>query len=107
MRRSKRRIYLQRESDNKRGSDSIRVMGKSKGWFFEVKKCLGYVPADIARKLVITGAEDRVKVRLQSIYIAGKDSSYIRFDLMGPMDVYKDYCSLDKAMLLANRHQKV
>lgn len=93
VRRSKRRLYLQREPANKHDSHAIKVIGKSKGLFFEANKCIGYVPADIARKLVLTGLEDKVKARLQLIYREGKGPLNIRFDLLGPLDDYQKYCS--------------
>jgi hypothetical protein len=84
--RRKRRIYLQRVSDQKIDPNVIRVIGKSKGWLFESQKCIGYVPENIANKLVITEMEDNVTARLQLIAIEDKDSIHIRFDLLVPMD---------------------
>jgi hypothetical protein len=93
VKRSMRKIYLQTEPGNKRVSNTMRVMGKSKGWFFEVEKCIGYVPADIARKLVVSGMENKVKARLQMICIEDKDSIDIRFDVLGPTIDYERYCA--------------
>lgn len=90
---SKRSIYLQRGSDRNCDPNAIRVIGKSKGRFFEVKRCIGYVPANVAKKLVIAGLEDKVKARLQLIDTPGKDSTYIRFVLLGSIDDYEKYCS--------------
>ncbi|TNF92709.1 MAG: hypothetical protein EP297_13075 [Gammaproteobacteria bacterium] len=92
--RRNRRIYLQRESDNKNDSGAIKVMAKSKGWFLEARKCIGYVPADIVNTLVTTGMEDKVKARLQLIAIEDRDTINIRFDLLGPMDDYEEYSSI-------------
>lgn len=91
--RRKRRIYLQRVSDSKNDSNAIRVIGKSKGWFFESEKCLGYVPEDIAKHLVYRGMEDNVKARLQLIAIEDRNSINIRFDLLGPWDDFEKYDS--------------
>ena len=93
VRRSKRKIYLQPEPGNRQNSTAIRVIGKSRGWFFEVNNCIGYVPADIARKLVVTGIQDKVEARLQMIYLEDRDSSYIRFDILGSKDDYDAYSS--------------
>jgi hypothetical protein len=90
---SKRRIYLERVPDNKHQSNAIRVIGKSKGWVFERIKCIGYVPADIAKKLVLNGLEDKVKTRIQLVSIDDKNSIGIRFDILGPKDVCEKYCS--------------
>ena len=92
-RRSKRRISLEREQDRNSDSHAIRVIGKSRGWYFEAARCIGYVPADIADKLVDAGLDDKVKARLQLIYTEGRKSMGIRFDLLGPKDAYEKFCS--------------
>ena len=69
-----RKIHLQALPGNKPDSNTMKVMGKSKGWFVVVEKCIGYVPADIAMKLVASGMENKVIARLQLICIEDKDS---------------------------------
>jgi hypothetical protein len=93
VRRSNRKLYLQREPGSRKNPAAIRVIGKSQGWLFEARRCIGYVPADIARKLVVTGIEGKVQARLQMIYIEDRNSSYIRFDILGPKDNYAHYAS--------------
>ena len=93
VKRSKRRIYLKREPENKPDFSAIRVMGESTGWFFGARKCIGYVPADLARKLVISGIDAKVEAQLQMILVDGKDSVKIRFDLLGSSDDYEKYSS--------------
>ena len=93
VKRSMRKIHLQALPGNKRDSNTMKVMGKSKGWFFEVERCIGFVPADIARKLVVSGMENSVKVRLQMICIEDNDSINIRFDILGPTDDFERYCA--------------
>ena len=91
IKRRKRRIYLQREPDSGNDPAAIRVIGKSKGWFTEVQKCIGYVPADITERLINGCMEDKVKARLQMIAIEDRDSIDIRFNLLGPQDDYERY----------------
>ena len=93
--RSKRRIILEPASGHGHKDDpiAIRVIGKSKGWFFENSKCIGYVPADIAKKLMITDMGDKVIARLQLISIDYKHSIEIHFDILGPKDDYEKYSS--------------
>ena len=91
--RSKRRIILEPASGYKDDPIAIRVIGKSKGWFFENSKCIGYVPADIAKKLMITEMGDKVIARLQLISIDYKHSIEIRFNILGPKDDYEKYSS--------------
>ncbi len=93
LKRSKRRIYLERAPDNKHAPNAIRVIGKSKGWFLEKNKCIGYVPGDIAKKLVLNEMEDKVTTRLQLVSIDGKNSLEIRFDILGSKYFYEKYCS--------------
>jgi hypothetical protein len=92
--RHRRRIYLNRATDHADDPGAIRVIGKSKGWIFEKNECIGYVPTDIAYKLVHTDMEDKVKVRLYMILIDGKDSIKIHFDIFGPKDDYGKYSSI-------------
>ena len=94
VKRHKRRIYLDRTTDNNDVPSAIRVIGKSKGWFFERSKCIGYLPADIADKLIRTNLEDKVKARIQTILIDDKHTLNIRFDIFGPMDDYEKYSSI-------------
>lgn len=91
VKRSLRRIYLQRDPDNKPDATAVRVMGKSKGWFFTAEKCIGFVPPGIARKLVNAGLADKVTVRLQLISTEDRNSVHIRFDMLGRMSDYENY----------------
>ena len=91
--RSKRRIYLERVLGNKHEPGAIRVIGKYKGWFLDRRKCIGYVPEDIAKKLVLSEMEDKVTTRLQFISSDDEDTIEIRFDILGSKDDYEKYCS--------------
>ncbi len=94
VKRHKRRIYLDRITDNKDVPSAIRVIGKSRGWLFERSKCIGYLPANIADKLIRTNLEDKVKAQLQTILIDNKHTLKIRFDIFGPKDDYEKYSSI-------------
>jgi hypothetical protein len=89
--RHNRRIYLSRATVHADDPGAIRVIGKSKGWFFEKTGCIGYVPSDVADKLLRTNLEHKVKVRLQMISIDDKHSIKIRFDILGPRDDFEKY----------------
>lgn len=91
--RHKRSIYLSRV----RGAvetHPIRVIGKSKGWFFEKRECIGYVPPDIADKLLRTNMDNKVKLHLHMISIDDKHSISVRFDIFGPKNDYEEYSSV-------------
>ena len=91
--RSKRRIYLERTSEYADDPRAIRVIGKSKGWLFEISKCIGFVPAEIAKKLMAAEMEDKVMARLQLISIHDKHSIGIRFDILGAEGDFDRYSS--------------
>ena len=90
--RHKRRLYLERITDHSDHQSAIRVIGKSKGWFFEKSKCIGYVQANIAEKLISATIEDKVKVRLHMISTDEMRSIEIRFDIFGSKNDYEKYC---------------
>jgi hypothetical protein len=92
--RHKRRIYLSRVRGHTVNTHAIRVIGKSKGWFFEKRQCIGYVPTDIADKLLRTNMDDKVKLRLHMISIDDQHSITVRFDMFGPKDDYEKYSSV-------------
>lgn len=92
--RHKRRIYLSRVPDHTVDARAIRVIGKSKGWFLEKSKCIGYVPSDIADKLLHTNMGNKVKLRLHMISVDDKRSVSVRFDIFGPKDDYEKYSSV-------------
>lgn len=93
IKRSKRRISLERDQAGNKDSHEIRVIGKSRGWYFEAARCIGYVPADVADKLFDAGLDDKVTARLQLIYTEGREFMSIRFDLLGPKDEYEKFHS--------------
>ena len=87
-RRSNQSIYMERDPNNQHDPNAIKIMGKSKGWFFEVEKCIGYIPAGLAKLIVSKGMEERVQVRLREIFIGDREYVGISFDILGPK---KDY----------------
>jgi hypothetical protein len=91
--RSKRKLYLERDTRNKHDPNAIRVMGKYSHWLFRRKKCIGYVPTDVAKQLVKTELVDKVEARLSMIWLENRSYIGIRFDIVGPENDYKKYCS--------------
>ena len=90
---SKRKLYLEREKRNKKDPHAIKVMGKYSHWLFKRKKCIGYVPSDVARQLVEAELVDRVEARLSMIWIQDKHYLGIRFDIVGPKNDFEKYCA--------------
>jgi hypothetical protein len=91
--RHKRRIYLEGITDDKGKPKAIRLIGKSKGWFFERSKCIGYLPANIATKLIRANVQTKVIAQLQMIVVYDKHTLNIRFDILGPTDNFETYSS--------------
>jgi hypothetical protein len=102
LKRSMRQIYLQPVPGNGLDTDTLLVMSKSRGWFLQTKKCIGHVPADVAWKLIATGMENRVIIRLQLIHIEDKDSVHIRFNVLGPIADFERYCSCPDSPVLVS-----
>ena len=90
----KKRIFLSRVTDHTGDTRAIRIIGKSKGWFLEKSRCIGYVPSDIADKLLRAKMDDKVKIRLHMISIDDKHSITVRFDLFGPKEDFEKYSSI-------------
>lgn len=88
-----RRIYLKCEEDNRDGSAVIKVIARTQGWLFERQKCIGYIPDDVANKLVSSGTENKVKARLQLIDMENGEAIDIRINLLGPMNTYEQFYS--------------
>lgn len=90
-RRRRRFIYLQPETDAMDDYLAIRVMGRSRGFFFEKQRCLGYLPEPVARRLRRARLENRVSALLQLIIIEDTGPVHIRLVLLGPADQYDRY----------------
>ena len=101
IKRHKRRIYLEGITDDQGNPNAIRLIGKSKGWFFERSKCIGYLPANIASKLIRANMQNKVIAQLQMIVVYDKHALYIRFDILGPTDTFETYRSTQRCPRVA------
>ena len=96
VRRSKRRLYFERDTNNRHDPYSIRVIGKYKHRLFEGHKCIGYVPTDVAKQLVAPGLVEKVSAQLSLLWMEDKNYMAIRFDIVGSKDDYEKYRSYDQ-----------
>ncbi|MBW2519238.1 MAG: HIRAN domain-containing protein [Deltaproteobacteria bacterium] len=80
----KKRLQFIRDKENKLDKNAIAVTGFSKGFLSKEKEFfLGYIPRDIARKIVGAGLENEVIPRLERIYLGNKVFLDIAFQLIG------------------------
>jgi hypothetical protein len=84
-------LYLEREPDNKHDSNTIRVIGHSKRFFSTKQWFLGYVPAEVAKRVVTRGFWGKVAARLRLIEVSEEGYIGIQFDLLGPKGQKRDY----------------
>ncbi len=82
-------IHLEREPGNKHDPNAIRAVGTFKGWFFNHKAHVGYVPADLAKVIADSNMFTQIRPRLRNIWYGGRvrDFIVIRFDILEPKPV--------------------
>ena len=90
-------IHFECEHHDKSKASLIRVIGTSKRRFLATNECIGYVPADIVRRILDAGLEHKVHAQLRKIYTGDRDHIRITFDLFGPLESYPRYCSADQS----------
>lgn len=84
-----RQLVLEREPDNRHDPNAIKVIGSWKGWFRRKSRLLGYVPAEMAAKLVETGVAPKVLPRLKKTYLGDDGFVEIEFQIIGPKQEYE------------------
>ncbi|RLB24349.1 MAG: hypothetical protein DRG73_04015 [Deltaproteobacteria bacterium] len=77
-------LELEREQENKHDKNAIRVIGCSKGLFGTKRRFIGYVPKDVAKKIVEGGFWGKVRPRLLKTYVGAGGFVEILFQLLGP-----------------------
>lgn len=85
--------YLEfvREPKNKYDANAIKVIGCSKGLLFFKRRIIGYVPKEIAKKIVDLGIFSQVIPRLERIFVDLKGHIDIGFQVLGPRKGEKEY----------------
>ena len=84
-------IYLERETDNPHDRNAIAIYGKAKKLFGVKNYHLGFVPKEIAKKVVENGFGEQVIARLYKTYLGSDGFIEIEFQLLGPKGQYYDY----------------
>ena len=81
-------LELEREPRNQYDKNAIKVIGVAKGLFLSKRYHLGYVPADMARRLVV-GRFLPIGGTLRMIQVG--EYVNLKFDLLGPDGRKKEY----------------
>ena len=63
-----------------------------RGWIFETRYHIGYVPADMAKKIVLGRFWPNVAATLRMVETG--EYTHVKFDLLGPIGRKKEYANL-------------
>lgn len=79
-------IELCPEPENIHDANAIAIYGHWKGWFFKRRKLIGYVPAELAKKIAEMGITYYVVGYPKNFWLGGyvRDVAYIRIDIGVP-----------------------
>lgn len=85
-------LELEREPRNQHDPNAIKIIGVVQGWFFKRRYHIGYVPADMSRKLVLGKFWPNVAANLR--LVEAREYINVKFDLLGPSGRKKEYTLL-------------
>jgi hypothetical protein len=86
-------LELEREPRNKYDSNAIKVIGVVRGWLLSSRYHIGYVPAAIAKKLVLGKFWPNVAATLRMV--EAREYTHVKFDLLGPVGRKKEYVAFN------------
>lgn len=85
-------ISWRRDPQNPHDPNAIALFGAWKGWFREMTAHIGYVDRELAS--LLAGADLNVVLpRLHKTYLGEGDYVEITYQVIGPADLFGDYCS--------------
>jgi len=82
-------LGLQRDPSNKYDPNAIKIIGYAKGFFGRRKYELGFLPKEIARRIVQGGFWGQVQTRLRALRYG--EYKEVRFEILGPKGRLKGY----------------
>jgi len=88
---SDQHLELEKEENNKFDPNAIKIIGVSKGWFFNSRNHIGYVPKEISKQINATELFEMVKPRVTRTYEDDNDFIEIQFQIIGPKDKKTQY----------------
>lgn len=77
-------LELEREHSNKHDKNAIKVIGCSRTPFGAKRRFIGYVPKDVAKRIVEGGFWGRIQPRLLKTYVGEGEYVEILFQILGP-----------------------
>jgi hypothetical protein len=84
-------LELEREPKNRHDPNAIKIIGVAKGWILKSRYHVGYVPADMAKRLVLGKFWPKVAATLRMV--ESREYTHIKFDLLGPEGRKKEYAA--------------
>lgn len=88
-------LELVREPTNRHDPNAIRIIGSVKGLFGRKRLFIGYVPAEIAKRMVHTGVMGSVIPRLRYLRLDGEYVT-VSFEILGPKSTIEKYSPKSK-----------
>lgn len=82
-------LALERDPNNKHDPNAIKIIGYAKGFFGVRRYERGFLPKEIARRIVQGGFWGQVQARLRAL----RHGEYkeVRFEILGPKERLKEY----------------
>lgn len=87
-------FWMQPEPSNPHDPNALAILGSRKSFFGRMEKKIGYVPAEIASQLGDAKVSDKVVLRPKALYISDDGYIDLKFDLLGPKDLYEQYSTV-------------
>lgn len=84
-------LEFQREPDNPHGRSAIMVVGGIRQGTDIERVHIGYVPHNLAERIVLNGFADEVRPRLRKIYVSDAGFIEIEFQIIGPKNRKKEW----------------
>lgn len=86
-------IEFEPDPSNVHDPNAIRLIGGWKGWLFEKRRLIGFVPRDIAAKIARSGLIAELRPRLIKTYAGTDGYAEVMFQVIGPKEKFEEYRS--------------
>lgn len=77
-------IELRRDYRNQHDKNAIQVIGCNKGWFGTKRRLIGYLPRDVARRVMENGFWGLIQPRLLKTYVGDTEFVEVVLQIIGP-----------------------
>ena len=84
-------IELERDYVNQHDKNAIQVLGCNKGWFGTKRRLIGYLPRDVARRVVENGFWGLIRPRLLKTCVGDTDFVEVVLQILGPKGKQYEY----------------